>query len=452
VKMRCISLRVMAILLVAVGILIAAITPVFATDPPTSNPVIVEVKGNVCLIEPGDVLLYGLYNIPYNVEDLPDDDASKTYIIRLIDTDGETQLGAIRPFPMFDNGYNPGAFGFYFSAADNLTTDQSYIIRISQSPAFFDSPQSYDTEIPLSAWTSASTQAANQLELTLNIISLAEDLEAAHDETLLESSVGGTVLSDPTGETYFRGAIYGLQAMAPDLFLVQSLTWDTTDRDWETTEFDSYGERFSGTFIGTAAENTSATFGLETPTFMGLIFALPIIAGAVILSSIKFKKAEPGWLVSSLVLILVALMGWIDIALFAFVFQLMAMYIGYLWFYSRTGDSFGSKMFSYFGFVWFLSTMICLIVEGSWFGAASRTVINDLSSFTTIDIAGLVPIPAPNLYFFRGVMRMFLWDYSFYTGMFEVIRWLWLVVFTGAVIWGVMEKFAPVFANFLRIR
>jgi len=130
----------------------------------------------------------------------------------------------------------------------------------------------------------------------------------------------------------------------------------------------------------------------------------------------------------------------------------MAMYIGYLWFYSRTGDSFGSKMFSYMAFVWIMSTMICLVVEGSWFGGSERTVINDLSAITSINIGGLVPIPAPSLFFFRGVFRMLLWDFSFYTGMFEIVRWIWLIVFTGGAVWGVMEKFAPVFANFLRIR
>jgi len=451
-KRRHVLLRIVGAALVPVGILLATAAGVFATDPPTSTPTISDVKANVNLIDSGDVLIYGLYNIPYGVEDLPPDDASKTYLIRLMGTDGTTQIGVVRPFPRFDSGYNKGVYGFYFSAADNLTTDQPYIIRISQNPAFFDSPLAYDTEMPLSAWTSANTQALNQLELTLNILSLAEDMEAAHDATLLESSVGGTVLSDPTGETYFRGAIYGIQAMAPSLFLVQSLTWDTDDRDWETTEFDDYGTRFSGYFIGTAADNTSATFGLETPMFMGLIFALPVIVGAVVVSSIKFKKAEPGFLVSSLVLILVALMGWIDIALFALVFQMMAMYIGYLWFYSRTGDSFGSKMFSFMAFVWIMSTMICLVIEGSWFGGPERTVINDLSAITSINIGGLVPIPAPSLFFFRGVFRMLLWDYSFYTGMFEMVRWIWLVVFTGGAVWGVMEKFAPVFANFLRIR
>jgi len=443
-------LRIAGAILLPVVILFGLALPVLATDPPDSAPTISDVHANVYLIESGDVLIYGKYNIPYAT--LPPDDAGQTYIFRLLDTDGVTPLGVVTPFPQFDNGYNEGVFGFYFSAADNLTVDQSYIIRIGQNPAFFDSPQTYDYSMSVSEWTSATSKDDNRAELTISIISLAGDLESAHDVDLLESSVGGTVLSDPIGENYFRGAIYGLQAMCPDLFLVQSLAWDTTDQDWNTTEFDEYGTRFSGTFIGTASDNTSATFGLSTPSLMTIIFALPIIITLVIVSSIKFKKAEPGWLATCLVLIMVALMGWFDMALFALVYQLMVMYIGYLWFYSRTGDSFGSKHFSYLAFVWFFSTMICLVIEGSWWGSTQYTVLNDLSGFTSIQIGGLVPIPAPNIFFFRGVFRMLLWDYSFYTGALALFRWIWLGIFTGAAVWGVTEKFAPVFANFLRIR
>lgn len=437
-----------------VGIMaVLFVTPAFAIDQPDSNPSISDIHANVYLIESGDVLIYGMYNLPYAT--IPDDDASQTYIFRLIDTDNVTQLGAVLPFVRYDSGYNKGVFGFYFSATDNLTVDQSYIIRISQNPAFFDAPQNFDYLIPPGAWTSATTQEDNQTELTINIIALAEDLEAAYsdyDITLLEDSPGGTVLSSPAGETYFRGAIYGIQAMAPDLFLVQSLTWDTTDRAWSTMQFDTYGTRFSGTFIGTASDNISAEFGLDTPTFMGLIFLLPILIGAVVVSTIKWKKAEPGYLFGVLALILVALMGWVDMALFALVFQLFAVYIGYLWFYARTGDSFGSKMFSFLAFVWIASILICLIVEGSWFGSTENTIINDLSAFTTLKIGGLVPIPAPNLFFFRGLFRMLLWDYSFYTGDYEIVRYIMLTVFTGSVVWGLAEKFAPVFANFLRVR
>ena len=123
-KRRHVLLRIVGAALVPVGILLATAASVFATDPPTSDPTISDVKANVNLIETGDVLIYGLYNIPYSVEDLPPDDASKTYLIRLMGTDGTTQLGVVRPFPQFDSGYNKGVYGFYFSATDNLTVDQ----------------------------------------------------------------------------------------------------------------------------------------------------------------------------------------------------------------------------------------------------------------------------------------------------------------------------------------
>lgn len=322
--------------LVALGIicfpLILAI-PVQAASPPDSDPTLSNIRANINLLETGDVLIYGEYNIPYT--SIPDEGADETYSLRLLDTDNSTQLGAISPYVQFDSGYNEGVFSFYFSATDNLSIDLPYTIRISQSPSHFASPQVYDYVMPLSAWTTQTTQEDNQTEFTLNIISAAQRLETAHDETLLEASVGGTVLSDPVGETYFRGAIYGVQSMAPDLFLVQVLSFATGDRQWTTEEFDEYQTRFDETWIGTATENTSSTFGVTTTTLMSFIFGVPVILGAIIISAIKFRRVEPGYMVAAIVLILLALMGWISAALFATIYQVLAIYIGYLLFYAR---------------------------------------------------------------------------------------------------------------------
>ena len=323
-----------AVILAIVSYPLVFASLVYATDPPDSDPTISNVNANINLIESGDVLIYGEHNIPYAA--LPAEDADDTYIFRLIDTDNSTHLGAILPFTQLDNGYNEGGFSFYFTASDNLTTDQQYIIRISQNPANFDSPQHYDYVMPLSAWTSSVTQDDNQVELTLNIISMAQNLESAHDATLLESSAGGTVLSDPTGERYFRGIIYGIQLMAPDLFLVQVLTIDTADRLWTTDQFDQYEGRFTGTWLGTTTANTSATFGTTTPTLMTMVFLLPIILGAIVISAIKFRKVDPAFMVAALALIATVLMGWMSTAVFATIYQLFAIYVGYLWFYARS--------------------------------------------------------------------------------------------------------------------
>jgi hypothetical protein len=101
---------------------------------------------------------------------------------------------------------------------------------------------------------------------------------------------------------------------------------------------------------------------------------------------------------------------------------------------------------------WFISVLICLVLEGSYLGVNENTVINDLSLFTTLKVGSLIPIPAPNIYFFRGVMRILLFDYSFYEGGFTILRYFWITVLDPGAVWGIGAIFAPVFANFFRVR
>ena len=101
---------------------------------------------------------------------------------------------------------------------------------------------------------------------------------------------------------------------------------------------------------------------------------------------------------------------------------------------------------------WFLSTLICLVLEGSYLGSAENIVINQLTGLQALKVAGLVGIPAFLVSFFQGLIRVLLWDYSFYTGGWEIIRYFWLATLTSAAVWGVGKEFIPVFANFLRIR
>lgn len=110
-----------------------------------------------------------------------------------------------------------------------------------------------------------------------------------------------------------------------------------------------------------------------------------------------------------------------------------------------------TKFMNFLTMTWFLSALICLVLEGSYLGTPENTVINDLTLLTTLKVGGLVPIPAPNIFFFRGVMRVFLWDYSFYEGGYQILRYFWLVTLTPGAIWGIGSVFAPVFANLLRI-
>jgi len=110
-----------------------------------------------------------------------------------------------------------------------------------------------------------------------------------------------------------------------------------------------------------------------------------------------------------------------------------------------------TKFMNFLAMTWFLSVLICLVIEGSYIGSTENTVINDLSLFTTMKVGGLVPIPAPNIFFFRGVFRLLTWDYSFYEGGYAILRYFWMATLSPGAVWGIGSVFAPVFANLLRL-
>lgn len=330
---RGLIIRIIRSLGVAIILFLCLADIILAIDDPDSTPTIFNIKANRNLLEDGDILIYGEDNIPYG-DDYPDEAASSTYIIRLMD--GEDTIGTIMPTSYFENGYNEGCFSFYFYESDNVTWGEQYDIRISQNPAYFDESQYWNYEMPLSAYTTYEEAEDNQTELTINIISIAQRLEATHPlYTLLEDSPGGTVLSSPAGETYFRQAIYGIQAMAPELFLVQILDTDTASREWTKGQFESYEDRFSENWTGEEVEASAGQFGLTGPAIMAFIFALPVSIGSIIVSFKKFKKGEPGFVIVFVIITMAALMGWFPTAIYATMYQLMAIYLAYVWFYAR---------------------------------------------------------------------------------------------------------------------
>lgn len=109
------------------------------------------------------------------------------------------------------------------------------------------------------------------------------------------------------------------------------------------------------------------------------------------------------------------------------------------------------KTFNFLIFVYICSIIIGLVVEGSQFGMREGTVLGDLAGFSTLKVGGLVGFATGTTLFFRGLFRILAWDYAFYVGSWEILRWVYLCVFNGGVVWGLTSTFAPVIANFTRI-
>ncbi len=317
-------------LLFSAGMVFAVVAE--PTDTPTILLPFVRVNRN--LITDGDMLIYGDYNIPYvpYTSALPSQSATDTYVIQLLD--GDTLIGSVAPFTFMDNGYNRGAFGFYLDAGVSWNT--TYTIRICQNPAFFTTPLSWNYVMPITAYTSSTSQEINQFELGVNIIALANRLNTAYlgRYAFTDTSSGGTVLSSPTGETYFRGAISGIQAMAPNLYLVQALNI-VSSKVYGTSKFVGYQSRYNSTWVGSGANATANQFGVAPSLAMSLLIGLPLCLGAIILSAFKFKTTIPGFVVCFVIFDMLALMGWFSLALFAVFNQTAGIYLAYVVFYSR---------------------------------------------------------------------------------------------------------------------
>ncbi len=446
--------RIILIAGILIGLLLSAV-PAYATaisqpDSPGPSITLESIHVNRNLVVTGDVCIFGLYNIPYATLPTTVDPtwtADKAFLFRLIDTDNITELGSITPFVYFAGGYRTGVFSFYFPASANMTSTanwgKAYKIRISENPALFATPFSWDTTIPSPAYTIFTTQADNQGDMADRVIQLTQTLQSIYTSyTLWVSSGGRTVLASGAGEGYFRGAIRGLQAMAPRVYLVQQSEIDYTPTVWRTDNFDAYTARFNGTWIGTATTATATQFGIPAQ----LVTSLPILLiclGFVIFSSLLVRKIEPGWVISCLILIMGALLGWIPMAVFAVIYQVMAIYLAWIWF--------GSKLqwVQFIAVVWFASTLICLIIEGSYFTASHNTILNDLTVISNLNIGDLLTIPATTLTFFRGLVRMFLFDYSFYAGSWVIVRAFCIIVFGSGIVYNAVVGLASLAANFI---
>jgi hypothetical protein len=314
-------------------------------NQPDSPPTISNPHVNRDLATTGDMLFYFNYDLPYlsaNVTtSMPT--ADNCFVFRLMSIDGSADYGYISPYPFkTQNGYNKGIAALYFTASANLTWGAPYQIRISEIPGAFALPLDFNITIPLTAYSTKVTQADNQAELATNLYNMAQPLESEFGVSLFQSSGSRQVLTTD-GETYFRGAITGLQAMAPAIFLIQQVPIDTTSENWTTEQFDIYEGRFQGTWVGTEMNETSEQLtGTSDPSSFGspsmvlfIIVVIPICLIFLIASAKVLKHIEPGLVGCCVVLIMAVCMGWIPKAIFASVYQVSSIWLGYVLFGAR---------------------------------------------------------------------------------------------------------------------
>lgn len=277
--------RIFIALLLAIVALVSFALPVFADQAdPDSTPSVDSINIYRNLLETDDRFIVIYSNIPYATT--PDATVSQAFTWQLIDTDGVTVLGQTTGYAYNDNGYGYNVFGFYFSAADALVWNQLYTIKLLGNPAIFDTPSEYNYPVALADYTTLTDSTENKQALALQLLTMAADLDIAwglsSSASLLYESESGTVLSI-YGEAFYRGAIYGVQALAPEAFRLVVMDIDADDRTWTSGFSDNLTTQFAGTWIEAAKTGGGTIFGLGYD-LTSIIIVFGLCVGVLILN------------------------------------------------------------------------------------------------------------------------------------------------------------------------
>jgi len=280
------KLRAIALVLLLLVFVMCAM-PVYADTPdPDSTPAIESFNVYRNLLETGDWLLIIYANIPYTA--LPDTPVTQTFLWRLIDVDGVTELGDTVGSAFHDDGYGYNVYSMYWSAAEitalGMVWGTSYTVRLSGNPAVFDTPPTYNYTIAAGDYSPLTVTADVQGELAARILTIAADLDNKWGvpvaPSLLEEAEAGTVLSI-YGEAFFRGAIFGVQALAPAIFSVIIRNLDVVDRTWTDNYSVNLTAQWGGTWIDTAQAAGMALFGTDYD-LLSIIMLLAMSVGLLI--------------------------------------------------------------------------------------------------------------------------------------------------------------------------
>ena len=280
------KLRIIALVLLLAIFLISA-TPVYADTPdPDSTPAIQSFNVYRNLLETGDWLLIIYANIPYGT--LPDTPVTQTFIWRMIALDGVTELGDTVGYAYNDDGYGYNVYSMYWSAAEvtanGMVWNTAYTVRLSGNPVVFDTPPTYNYTIAIGDYSTLTVTADVQAELAARLLTIAGELDTHWGvpvvPSLLSEAEAGMVLSI-YGEAFYRGAIFGVQNLAPTMFSVIIRNLNVVDRTWTDNYSVNLTTMWGGTWIDTAQAAGMALFGTDYD-LLSIIMLLAMSVGLLI--------------------------------------------------------------------------------------------------------------------------------------------------------------------------
>jgi len=271
----------------ALTAIILMATPVLAISNPDSTPVVEDIFVYRNLLETGDWLIIVYENTPYATEPT-DYTYPQAFVWRLIDTDNTTEIAQSLGYTYHDSGYGWNVISFYLNASNvtgaGLTWQDPLKLRLSGTPAAFATPPSYTYEIPISAYSSLTVGTDVRAGLSAQVLIISSQLDVnwglSTTTSLLADYETGTFLSI-YGQAFWRGAVYGIQALAPGAFPVIIENINTDPRLFSANYSAALAAQLAGQSLGNAMSAGEDFLDVDYNLF-GLLILLAIVFGLII--------------------------------------------------------------------------------------------------------------------------------------------------------------------------
>ncbi len=97
-----------------------------------------------------------------------------------------------------------------------------------------------------------------------------------------------------------------------------------------------------------------------------------------------------------------------------------------------------TKFVQFLSTTFFVSLLICLIMEGTYFGTTERGLLQNLILIRSLQV-GSWSLPVFNPGFVNGLFDLLTWHYSFYEGQYQILRWFWTATLTPGAVWAILQ-------------
>ena len=101
------------------------------------------------------------------------------------------------------------------------------------------------------------------------------------------------------------------------------------------------------------------------------------------------------------------------------------------------------RLFAIVAFGWLLSSWLQLLIADVTTGSSD---VDTVFSMQVLEIRSyaFVSVPIPNTAWVSAVGRLLVWDYPWYQGGMQIVRWLLVLPLSAAVFWGLFTGALPV--------